>query len=144
MPAQTDAERRALAQHMPRKDAQRVANQAAHKLPAKRLADARAAIQAFVDGNAHRLEGWLDAIANGKANSPKVQERTGQAWAVPPNPVKAFELFTSVVEYHVPKLARTEVTGPGGGAVTVEVLSLAVNATLKQPQATPDILEIDV
>lgn len=51
--------------------------------------EAREAIAAFVDGNAHRLSGWLE----------KVSET---------NPAKAFELFQSVVEYHIPKLARTE------------------------------------
>lgn len=61
---------------------------------------AREAIAAFVDNNAHRLEGWLDQVA---------QE----------NPEKAFQLFQSVVEYHVPKLARTEqtLTGADGGPV---------------------------
>jgi hypothetical protein len=65
---------------------------------------AREAIAAFVDGNAHRLDGWLDAIANGDPEND-----------IKPNPGKAFELFQSVVEYHVPKLARTEVTGKDGG-----------------------------
>lgn len=66
--------------------------------------EAREAIASFVDGNAHRLEGWLDQIANGDPENK-----------VAPNPGKAFELFQSVVEYHVPKLARTEVTGKDGG-----------------------------
>ena len=58
-------------------------------VPNKATADARAAIAAFVDGYAHRLTGWLDQVA---------QE----------NPEKAFQLFQSVIEYHVPKLARSE------------------------------------
>lgn len=69
-------------------------------IPNKATADARAAIGAFVDGNAHRLTGWLDAVAA-------------------ENPEKAFQLFQSVVEYHVPKLARTELTGKNGGPVVV-------------------------
>ncbi len=56
----------------------------------KATADARAAIALFVNNNADRLEGWLDQVA---------QE----------NPAEAFKLFQSVIEYHVPKLARTEV-----------------------------------
>jgi hypothetical protein len=59
--------------------------------PNKTTADARAAIAAFVDSNAHRLTGWLDQVA---------QE----------NPEKAFQLFQSVIEYHVPKLARSDTT----------------------------------
>lgn len=59
-----------------------------------------------MDQNAHRLTEWLDAVANGDKD-------------VKPNPAKAFELFQSVVEYHIPKLARTEHTGEGGGPVRI-------------------------
>lgn len=83
--------------------------------PNKATHAAREAIAAFVDGNAHRLEGWLTAIAQG---DPVAE--------IKPNPIKAFELFQSVIEYHVPKLARTEHTGDGGGAVQ---MSLAVSFT---------------
>lgn len=58
--------------------------------------EAREAIGRFVDGNAHRLQEWLDRIAQD-------------------DPEKAFSLFQTVIEYHVPKLARTESTGPDGG-----------------------------
>jgi hypothetical protein len=74
--------------------------------PNKATMEARAAIGMFVDKNAHRLESWLDAVANGDVSND-----------IKPNPAKAFELFQSVVEYHVPKLGRTEHTGPGGGPV---------------------------
>lgn len=79
----------------------------------KTTADARAAIAAFVDNNAHRLTDWLDQVAHGDAEKD-----------IKPNPVKAFELFQSVIEYHVPKLARTEVTGKDGGAVVVQLTPL--------------------
>jgi hypothetical protein len=36
------------------------------------------------------------------------------------NPAKAFELFQSVVEYHIPKLARTEMTGKDGGPLQIQ------------------------
>lgn len=68
--------------------------------PNKATKEARQAIASFVDGNAHRLTEWLDAVANGDPEND-----------VKPNPAKAFELFQSVVEYHVPKLARTELAG---------------------------------
>lgn len=58
-------------------------------VPNKRTIAAREAIAAFVDGNAHRLEEWLDAIA---LKDPK----------------QAFDCFQSVIEYHIPKLARTD------------------------------------
>jgi hypothetical protein len=60
--------------------------------PNKATADARQAIALFVEQNAHRLVEWLDRVAE-------------------ENPAKAFELYQSVVEYHVPKLARTEIAG---------------------------------
>ena len=72
--------------------------------PNKATADARRAIASFVDDNAGRLQGWLDKIADG------VQDDSGE-YIVEPNPEKAFNLFQSVIEYHVPKLARTVVAG---------------------------------
>jgi hypothetical protein len=78
--------------------------------PNKVTAQAREAIAMFVDGNAHRLAQWLDEVAMG------VPEHD-----IKPNPAKAFELFQSVVEYHVPKLARTEITGKDEGPVEMVV-----------------------
>lgn len=72
--------------------------------PNKATQDARKAIADFVDGNAHRMVEWLDAVAQGDpANDIK------------PDPGKAFDLFQKVIEYHVPKLARSEITGKDGG-----------------------------
>ena len=73
--------------------------------PNKATLEAKQAIASFVDGNAHRLTGWLDQVADG---IPKTDE---DGYWVQPNPAKAFELFQSVVEYHIPKLARTELAG---------------------------------
>ena len=88
--------------------------------PNKATADARQAIASFVDGNAHRLTEWLDQVANGV----KVIEMEGDAqvekYVVPPNPAKAFDMFQSVVEYHVPKLARMEVTGNDERPLVIE------------------------
>jgi len=66
---------------------------------------AREAIAKFVEGNAHKMEEWLTAVAEGKQD-PKTKK-----WLVPPNPEKAFGMLQTVMEYHVPKLARTEVVG---------------------------------
>ena len=63
--------------------------------PNKATAGAREAIAKFVDGNAHRLEKWLDAIAKD-------------------NPMAAFDRYMAVVEYHIPKLQRSEITGKDG------------------------------
>jgi hypothetical protein len=81
--------------------------------PNKATQQAREAIATFVDGNVHRLQGWLDDIAEGViGNDGKVIVR--------PDPERAFELFQSVIEYHVPKLARTELTGKDGKDLTVK------------------------
>ncbi len=63
--------------------------------PNKSTALAREAIARFVDNNADRLQAWLDEIAMNEKLGPKV----------------AFDCFMQVAEYHVPKLARTEVVG---------------------------------
>lgn len=68
---------------------------------------AREAIARFVDGNADRLQGWLDQIAEEKG------------------PQAAFECFSTLLEYHVPKLARQEHTGPNGDKIKVEVSWMA-------------------
>ena len=71
-------------------------------LPNKSTANAREAITRFVDGNADRLQEWLDQIA--------VQD----------GPQAAFKCFSDLLEYHVPKLSRAEVSGPDGGPQIVE------------------------
>lgn len=66
-------------------------------VPNKSTIAAREAIARFVDGNAERLQEWLDQIA--EIDGPK----------------DAFRCLMDVMEYHVPKLARTEITGKDGG-----------------------------
>lgn len=80
-----------------------------------------------MDRNAPKLQRWLDAVANGlrEGDQPGPPDADGNPtlipgkWLVPPNPVRAFELFQSVIEYHVPKLSRTEIVKdpPGNGRV---------------------------
>lgn len=69
--------------------------------PNKSTSLAREAIARFVDANSDRLQEWLDQIA----------EQDG--------PRAAFGCFVDLIEYHVPKLARNELTGEGGGPVQV-------------------------
>lgn len=94
-------------------------------IPNKATADARAAIARFVDDNASRMQGWLDTIANGvplmRDGQQARDEQGNLLWVTPPNPTKAFDMVQSVVEYHVPKLARQEHTGPDGKALTVHI-----------------------
>ena len=76
----------------------------------KTTVQAREAIALFVDDNAPRLAEWLNKVAEGDPVND-----------VKPNPAKAFELFQSVIEYHVPKLARTELTGADEGPIEMVV-----------------------
>lgn len=86
--------------------------------PNKATKEAREAIALFVDQNAHRLTGWLDEVAQGvKAVDP---DTGGEKYIVPPNPAKAFDMFQSVVEYHIPKLARQEHVGNDDKPLVIE------------------------
>ena len=76
--------------------------------PNKATAAAREAIAAFVDGNAHRLQGWLEAIAESEG------------------PQAAWDCMVSVLEYHVPKLQRTDINANIEGKVEALVRVLFV------------------
>lgn len=98
-------------------------------VPNKATRDARLAIAAFVDNNADRLQEWLDKIAEGvprlDRNGQQAMDDEGNLlWLVPPNPEKAFSMLRDVVEYHVPKLARSEMTGAGGGPIGLAAIDL--------------------
>jgi hypothetical protein len=63
--------------------------------PNKATGIARLAFANFVDNNSERLQEWLDDIAANEKLGPKA----------------AFDCLMQVAEFHVPKLARTEVVG---------------------------------
>ena len=84
-------------------------------VPNRSTSMAREAIAKFVEGNAYKMEEWLTAVAEGKQD-PKTKK-----WLVAPNPEKAFGMLQTVMEYHVPKLARTEVVGdPNAPVETIQ------------------------
>jgi len=77
--------------------------------PNKASSDSRRAIAELIDGNIEKLTEWLNTVSSGIR---KIDPETGMEtheYLVRPNPAKAFDMFISVVEYSVPKLARTEV-----------------------------------
>lgn len=80
----------------------------------KSTADARAAIAAFVDNNAERLQGWLDQIAE-------------------KDPQKAFDSVMAVCEYHIPKLQRKELTGKDGDKLIPDKIEFV----LVRPETVP-------
>lgn len=64
--------------------------------PNKATANAREAFAQLVEGNVGRAQEWLDRVAS--QDGPKA----------------ALQLFLDMAEFHVPKLARTEFSGPDG------------------------------
>lgn len=66
-------------------------------IPNRATADVRAAIATLAEANIGKVQGWLDAVARD-------------------DPARALEVFTRLLEYHIPKLARTELSGPEGEA----------------------------
>jgi hypothetical protein len=83
--------------------------------PNKSTSAAREAIARFVDGNTDKMQGWLEQVANG------VYDEAEGKYLVFPNPEKAFQMLQSVVEYHVPKLARQELVGDDKAPVKIQV-----------------------
>ena len=75
--------------------------------PNKATAEAREAIARLVDGNAHRLTLWIDEIYETKGAEA------------------AWRCMMDVIEYHVPKLARHELTGQNGDKIKVQVSWMA-------------------
>ena len=86
-------------------------------VPNRATGNAREAIAKFVDHNSHRLVGWLDRVAVD-------------------NPLAAFNCYMSVVEYHIPKLQRQEITGKDGERLQLNVVT-GVNLT-SQPVVDVD------
>jgi hypothetical protein len=74
--------------------------------PNKATVNAREAIAALVEGNIGRMESWLDQIA--ATDGPRA----------------AWDCMCDVIEYHIPKLARTEISGPGGAPILVQATPL--------------------
>jgi hypothetical protein len=69
--------------------------------PNKATADVREAFRRLIEGNSGNLESWLKRVAR-------------------KNPSKALEVVGKLAEFIVPKLARTEVSGPNGQPIAVE------------------------
>ena len=65
-------------------------------IPNKSTSIVREAIANLLERNAPNMDRWLNQIAE-------------------EDPYKALDLMNKMAEYHIPKLARTEVTGAEGG-----------------------------
>lgn len=65
-------------------------------VPNKSTRDVREAIAEFAQANVDQMSEWLEAI---------------------PDPARRMDLYLRAIEYHIPKVARTEITGADGGPV---------------------------
>lgn len=73
-------------------------------VPNKATTDVRAMIARVAEKCAPKFMTWLDQAAE-------------------KDPAKAADLYLKAIEYHIPKLARTELTGAGGGAIVIRASS---------------------
>lgn len=65
--------------------------------------DVRKAIAHLAERNVGRVQGWLDEVAKDE-------------------PARALEIFSRLLEYHIPRLARAEVTGKDSAPLNFLVL----------------------
>lgn len=68
--------------------------------PNKATKDVREAVALIARSNVSKVQGWLERVAL-------------------LDPDKALDLYLKLIEYHIPKLARSEHTGADGGAIVV-------------------------
>jgi len=72
--------------------------------PNKSTAAVREAIARMAEDNAQNFAEWLTKVAK-------------------ESPEKACDIYLKAIEYHIPKLARTEVTGAENGPLTIKVVT---------------------
>jgi hypothetical protein len=92
--------------------------------PNKVTQDFRETVQALLDENRENIAKWLAIVAQG---SPAVFDRKGNIVRQEKvgDPSTALLRLSYLAEFAAPKLNRTEVTGDGGGPLTVVVNTLA-------------------
>ena len=74
--------------------------------PNKATAEFRDTVTKLLSDNAENVAAWLAQVAEGHGDNK-------------PDPAKALDLLAKLAEFGAPKLARTEVTGAGGGPVVI-------------------------
>ena len=73
-------------------------------VPNRSTAAVREAIARMAEDNAEKFAEWLEKVAQD-------------------SPEKACDIYLKAIEYHIPKLARTEVTGAENGPLTIKVVT---------------------
>lgn len=69
-------------------------------VPNKSTSIVREAIANLLERNAENMDKWLTSVADGD-----------EVKGIKPQPDKALDIMQKLAEYHIPKLARTEVVG---------------------------------
>jgi hypothetical protein len=90
----------------------------------------RETVQQLLDDNRENVALWLKQTAEG-SKSRKVGGKLIPGR--PPNPEGAARLLANLGEFAAPRLSRAEVTGDGGGPLTVNI----IKATRQKPQEPP-------
>jgi hypothetical protein len=89
--------------------------------PNKVNRDVREAIAKVLGDNTDNFGKWLTEVAEGRRG--KIKNGYGKvvdSWLIKPDPARAVEIAMNMAEYHIPKLARTELTGDGGGPIIIQ------------------------
>lgn len=81
-------------------------------VPNKSTETVRAAIAMLLERNSENMDRWLTTVAEGD-----------EVRGIKPAPDKALDIMQKLAEYHIPKLARTEVTGAENGPLTIKVVT---------------------
>ncbi len=85
-------------------------------VPNRSTIEFRETISALLSDNSENVQKWLTDVANGNEYRK-------------PDPYRALDLLAKLAEYAAPKLSRTEMTGPEGGAIQISGISI----NLKRP-----------
>lgn len=79
-------------------------------VPNKSTETVRKAIAMLLERNSEKMDEWLQLVAYGDSEL-----------GVKPQPDKALDIMQKLAEYHVPKLARTEVVGDKDQPVELKI-----------------------
>jgi hypothetical protein len=81
-------------------------------VPNKSTTVVREAIANLLERNSEKMDEWLQLVAYGDSEL-----------GVKPQPDKALDIMQKLAEYHIPKLARTEVVGDPNQPMTIKVVT---------------------
>jgi len=106
--------------------------------PNKATTDARRAVAEIVEGNSHKLTEWLNTVAEGILKTDSITGQQTGEYLIRPNPAKAFDMYHSFLEFHVPKLTRVQVSeeefDPGMANLNLNIFSHLLRSLKEQRQ----------